>query len=126
MHLLLRKEFSNLVFYWLLSLLIFVALIVVVGGLTRLTDSGLSITRWEIVTGILPPFSDKGWADAFNLYKQIPQFYLSNSDITLAEFKIISTSASRLTRFPSFSKSKIILSKNLAKSILSSPGNRGN
>ena len=89
MQILLRKEFFNPVYYWLLSILILVGLIVVVGGLTRLTDSGLSITRWDVVSGILPPFSAKDWNHAFNLYKEIPQFYLANPDITLSEFKII-------------------------------------
>ena len=89
MQLLLRKEFSNLVYYWLLSILILITIIVVVGGLTRLTDSGLSITRWDIVSGIFPPFSNNAWQDAFNLYKQIPQFYLANPDITISEFKVI-------------------------------------
>ena len=87
MQLLLRKEFSNLVYYWLLSILILITIIVVVGGLTRLTDSGLSITRWDIVSGIFPPFSNSAWQDAFNLYKQIPQFYLANPNITMSEFK---------------------------------------
>ena len=89
MEILLRKEFLNLVYYWLLSILILIGLIVIVGGLTRLTDSGLSITRWDVVSGIFPPFSEKGWDEAFNLYKKIPQFYLSNPDITISEFKVI-------------------------------------
>ncbi len=89
MEILLKKEFSQSVYYWLLSILILTGIIVVVGGLTRLTDSGLSITRWDIVSGILPPFSEKGWNEAFDLYKKIPQFYLSNPDITMSEFKVI-------------------------------------
>ena len=89
MEILLKKEFSKSVYYWLLSILILTGIIVVVGGLTRLTDSGLSITRWDIVSGILPPFSERGWNEAFDLYKKIPQFYLSNPDITISEFKVI-------------------------------------
>ena len=89
MKILLRKEFLNLVYYWLLSILILIGLIVIVGGLTRLTDSGLSITRWDVVSGIFPPFSEKAWDEAFNLYKKIPQFYLSNPDLTISEFKVI-------------------------------------
>ena len=89
MQILLRKEFFNLVYYWLLSILILVGIIIVVGGLTRLTDSGLSITRWDVVSGILPPLTTKAWDHAFNLYKEIPQFYLANPDITISEFKII-------------------------------------
>ena len=86
MQILLRKEFSNLVYYWLLSILILIALIVVVGGLTRLTDSGLSITRWDIISGIFPPLSEKGWDEAFNLYKEIPQYYLINPNISYNSF----------------------------------------
>ena len=78
-----------MVYYWLLSILILLGLIVIVGGLTRLTDSGLSITRWDVVSGIFPPFSEKAWDEAFNLYKKIPQFYLSNPDLTISEFKVI-------------------------------------
>ena len=89
MEILLRKEFLNLVYYWLLSILILIGLIVIVGGLTRLTDSGLYITRWDVVSGIFPPFSEKAWDEAFNLYKKIPQFYLSNPDLTISEFKVI-------------------------------------
>ena len=89
MEILLRKEFLNLVYYWLLSILILIGLIVIVGGLTRLTDSGLSITRWDVVSGIFPPLSEKAWDEAFNLYKKIPQFYLSNPDLTISEFKVI-------------------------------------
>ena len=89
MQILLRKEFSNSVYYWLFSILILIGLIVIVGGLTRLTDSGLSITRWDVVSGIFPPFSEKAWDEAFNLYKKIPQFYLSNPDLTISEFKVI-------------------------------------
>ena len=89
MEILLRKDFYNYVYYWLLSVLFLVGFIVVVGGLTRLTDSGLSITTWYVVSGILPPFTTEDWDIAFNLYKEIPQFYLINSDITLSEFKVI-------------------------------------
>ena len=88
MQILLRKEFFNLVYYWLLSILILVGVIVIVGGLTRLTDSGLSITRWDIVSGILPPLSTKAWDHAFNLYKEIPQFYLANPDTRKHEYFI--------------------------------------
>ena len=89
MEIILRKKYSKFVNYWLISLLSLIGIIVIVGGLTRLTDSGLSITRWDIVSGILPPFSEKGWNEAFDLYKKIPQFYLSNPDITMSEFKVI-------------------------------------
>ena len=89
MEIILRKEYTKFITYWLLTLLLFIALIVIVGGLTRLTDSGLSITTWDVVKGILPPMSNSQWENAFNLYKEIPQFYLLNQNMTLEEFKVI-------------------------------------
>ena len=89
MEIILRKEYTKFITYWLLTLLFFIALIVIVGGLTRLTDSGLSITTWDVVKGILPPMSNSQWKNAFNLYKEIPQFYLLNQNMTLEEFKVI-------------------------------------
>ncbi len=89
MEILLRKEYQKFIKYWLLSLLSLIALIVVVGGLTRLTDSGLSITTWDVVKGILPPLNKEEWDSMFTLYKQIPQYYLLNSSMTIGEFKII-------------------------------------
>ena len=69
--------------------MILVFSIIIVGGLTRLTNSGLSITEWELFTGILPPLSDNSWLLYFNDYKKIPQFKLINPNMTLNEFKII-------------------------------------
>jgi len=63
--------------------------IIGVGGLTRLTDSGLSITAWELFSGILPPFTSEKWNFYFNEYKQIPEFKILNFDMTLDEFKVI-------------------------------------
>jgi len=62
---------------------------VVVGGLTRLTDSGLSITAWELFTGILPPLNIDDWNNYFSEYKKIPEYKNINSSMTLNEFKII-------------------------------------
>jgi len=75
--------------YWLLLITFLVALMIIVGGLTRLTDSGLSITRWDIISGILPPLSLSGWEKSFTLYKQIPEYKLFNSSMTLGQFKTI-------------------------------------
>jgi len=61
----------------------------IVGGLTRLTDSGLSITRWDVISGILPPLSLNDWEKSFALYKKIPEYQLLNSSMTLEQFKII-------------------------------------
>ena len=82
---------KNNVFFdnWLKINLILVFLIIIVGGLTRLTDSGLSITEWELFSGVLPPLSDASWINYFNLYKQIPQYKLLNSNMSLNEFKVI-------------------------------------
>mgnify|MGYP001381952975 FL=1 len=85
----LKKEYSNIVRWWLYLLLFLLIVIVLVGGLTRLTNSGLSITEWEVISGIFPPFNNKDWHEAFDLYKKIPQYYLVNKNISLAEFKII-------------------------------------
>ncbi len=74
---------------WLIGLIILVALMIVVGGLTRLTESGLSITKWELFSGILPPLNNIEWENYFRQYRQIPQFILLNSSMSLDEFKII-------------------------------------
>jgi len=62
---------------------------VVIGGITRLTGSGLSITEWKIVTGTFPPLSEEAWQKEFDAYKQIPQYKLLNSDFQLSDFKNI-------------------------------------
>ena len=62
---------------------------IVVGGLTRLTDSGLSITQWELFSGFLPPLSQNEWVVYFDLYKEIPEFKIQNYDMTMNEFKVI-------------------------------------
>ena len=85
----LRKEYSRFINIWLISLLSLIGIIVIVGGLTRLTDSGLSITTWDVVKGILPPLNNEDWNELFNLYKKIPQYYLMNMNMTLDEFKVI-------------------------------------
>ena len=75
--------------YWLLLITFLVALMIIVGGLTRLTDSGLSITRWNLISGILPPLSIDDWEKSFSLYRQIPEYKLANSSMTLEQFKTI-------------------------------------
>jgi len=62
---------------------------VILGGITRLTGSGLSITRWDIVSGIIPPLNAAQWDEAFNLYKQTPQFLKINKYFSLEDFKFI-------------------------------------
>ena len=74
---------------WLYTLFLLIISMVAVGGLTRLTDSGLSITAWELFTGILPPLNDTGWIKYFTEYKKIPEYENINFGMTLSEFKII-------------------------------------
>ena len=84
------EENKNIyVTYWLLLITFLVALMIFVGGLTRLTDSGLSITRWNLISGILPPLSLNNWEKTFSLYKQIPEYKLLNFSMTLEQFKTI-------------------------------------
>jgi cytochrome c oxidase assembly protein subunit 15 len=62
---------------------------ILLGGITRLTGSGLSITEWDVITGSLPPMSEQKWLEEFNKYKQTPQFSILNSDFTIRDFKFI-------------------------------------
>ena len=74
---------------WLLTLIGLVVFIILVGGLTRLTDSGLSITTWELFVGFIPPLTNEKWNEYFDLYKMIPEFSEQNYNMTLNEFKVI-------------------------------------
>ena len=74
---------------WLLAVAALISLMVLVGGATRLTESGLSITEWKPVTGTLPPLSQADWENAFEAYKLIPQYRTFNAGMTLSEFKTI-------------------------------------
>ena len=82
-------KIEKLFYYWLSLLLILVFIIIIVGGLTRLTNSGLSITEWELFSGILPPLNQSQWINYFDAYKNIPQFRILNPDMSLNEFKVI-------------------------------------
>ena len=84
-----NNNLNNQLKFWLLSLLFLVILIILIGGLTRLTDSGLSITTWELFVGLLPPLSNDKWIEYFNLYKTIPEYSEQNFNMTLNEFKVI-------------------------------------
>jgi cytochrome c oxidase assembly protein subunit 15 len=74
---------------WLMALFALVVVMIAVGGLTRLTGSGLSITEWRPVTGALPPLTAEDWEREFALYRQIPQYELVNRGMTMAEFQVI-------------------------------------
>ena len=74
---------------WLVTGCILIACMVAIGGITRLTDSGLSITEWKPIMGALPPMDAAEWDEAFTKYKQIPEYRLTNPDMDLAGFKRI-------------------------------------
>ena len=74
---------------WLFGLLAMIVVMIAVGGLTRLTDSGLAITEWKPVTGAMPPLDDAAWAAEFTKYQAIPEYQLQNKGMTLSEFKSI-------------------------------------
>jgi cytochrome c oxidase assembly protein subunit 15 len=79
----------RLVRAWLVTLIVLVFVMVVVGGATRLTGSGLSITEWRPVTGAIPPLNHADWLSEFEKYRQIPQYQLLNKGMSLAEFQFI-------------------------------------
>jgi heme a synthase len=85
------SQFSNLrpVRVWLIAVAVLIAAMVLVGGATRLTESGLSIVEWKPVTGALPPLSQAEWSQAFDGYKAIPQYRQMNAGMSLDEFKTI-------------------------------------
>ena len=74
---------------WLISMFLIISFMIIVGGLTRLTDSGLSITEWQLFSGFLPPLNENDWKIYFNHYKQIPEYKLQNFNMSLQEFKVI-------------------------------------
>lgn len=80
---------SRAVSIWLLVVAALVCLMILVGGTTRLTDSGLSITEWKPISGALPPLSQSDWEDEFALYQQTTEFQVQNSAMTLQEFEFI-------------------------------------
>jgi cytochrome c oxidase assembly protein subunit 15 len=80
---------SRAVAYWVLIGVFMLLVQVILGGITRLTGSGLSITEWNVVTGALPPLNQQQWITEFDKYKQTPQFHLLNADFNLHDFKFI-------------------------------------
>ena len=85
----LNTKINNQLSIWLIIMFCIISIMIVVGGLTRLTDSGLSITKWELFSGFLPPLNHNDWVIYFNLYKEIPEFKLQNYDMNIQEFKVI-------------------------------------
>ena len=84
-----RAAYPGVVKAWLLAGLVLIFVQVVVGGITRLTGSGLSITKWEIVTGTLPPLTEAAWLEEVALYRATPQYKKMNEGMPLADFKFI-------------------------------------
>lgn len=84
-----RQEPNRAIRVWLSVVALFIMLVVVVGGATRLTDSGLSITEWRPIMGMIPPLSEADWAAAFGKYQLIPEYELQNKGMSLADFKVI-------------------------------------
>jgi cytochrome c oxidase assembly protein subunit 15 len=82
-------EGSRTVGRWLALWALMIALLIPIGGATRLTESGLSITEWQPVSGVIPPLSAGAWADEFAKYQRIPQYRLLNRGMSLADFKSI-------------------------------------
>jgi len=85
----LNTKINNQLITWLITMFCIVSIMIIVGGLTRLTDSGLSITEWELFSGFFPPISKNEWIIYFDLYKEIPEFKLQNYGMSLQEFKVI-------------------------------------
>ncbi len=84
-----QASHDRLVRGWLISIAVLIAIMVLVGGATRLTESGLSIVEWKPVTGALPPLNQEQWTQAFDAYKTIPQYRQLNEGMSLDEFKTI-------------------------------------
>ena len=84
-----KKILKKYISYWLATMFCIVSIMIIVGGLTRLTDSGLSITEWQLFSGFLPPLNEAQWNIYFNLYKEIPEYKLQNYLMSLDEFKVI-------------------------------------
>jgi cytochrome c oxidase assembly protein subunit 15 len=82
-----RPRDDRAVALWLLIVAAMIFVMVVIGGITRLTESGLSITEWKPIAGVLPPLDESAWQREFDLYKQIPEFQKLRPDMTLEEFR---------------------------------------
>ena len=84
-----NKQVKNYISSWLSLMFWIISIMIIVGGLTRLTDSGLSITQWQLFSGFVPPLNESDWTKYFNLYKEIPEFKIQNNSMTIKEFKVI-------------------------------------
>ncbi len=82
-------ETDRAMFWWLVIVAVFVCSMILVGGATRLTDSGLSITEWRPVTGAIPPLTQQGWEQELEKYRQIPEYQIQNRGMSMSEFQFI-------------------------------------
>ncbi len=83
------ENYNSLIYTWLLTMTSMVLGIIVIGGLTRLTESGLSMTDWRPLLGIVPPLNSSNWQTVFEMYKLTPEFKIVNKNMSLEEFKYI-------------------------------------
>ena len=84
-----KKYNLKCIFTWLIICSLMVAIMIIIGGLTRSTNSGLSMVEWKIISGIVPPITTNDWIELFNKYKQFPEYRLVNQNITLNDFQFI-------------------------------------
>ena len=84
-----KKQNLKQIFWWLVICCGMIVIMIFIGGLTRITDSGLSIVEWNIITGIIPPLNIHDWIELFNKYKQFPEYKLLNQNISLDDFRFI-------------------------------------
>ncbi len=82
-------QIKKFISVWLGIMFFLISIMIVVGGLTRLTDSGLSITQWQLFSGFLPPLNQSDWIYYFDLYKKIPEYKIQNFSMSIEEFKVI-------------------------------------
>ena len=84
-----QEKYKASIFIWLITLTIMVLAIIIIGGLTRLTGSGLSMVDWKPILGTIPPLSYNDWVEKFDLYKLSPEYLFVNKNMSLDEFKYI-------------------------------------
>jgi len=84
-----NNSYSKYINFWLLSLALTILIMIAVGGLTRLTESGLSMVDWNPIMGIVPPLSQNDWNYLFSQYQLFPEYQIKNLGMTLNEFKFI-------------------------------------
>ena len=84
-----QKNLSNSINIWLIALALIVLSMIAVGGLTRLTESGLSMVDWQLIMGSIPPLNQADWIRLFEDYKQYPEYQIKNLNMSIDEFKYI-------------------------------------